>query len=109
MMPAVQVRLRQALCRTCPTPCDAFTAGVIVWDDPSVQCPLAPPRWEPCRDRARMGLGDAVATVAQPIARALDARLGTDIAHCAGCGQRQADWNAAVPDIRHPFRRKSDS
>jgi len=53
------------------------------------------------------GLGDAVAVVAQPIARMIDAASGgrTNVAGCGGCKQRQADWNAAMPDLRHPFTR----
>ena len=45
------------------------------------------------------GLGDAVASVAQPIARTLDALLGTDIAHCSGCTQRRETLNRFMPDI----------
>ncbi|HSV73454.1 MAG TPA: hypothetical protein VLH79_06820 [Chthonomonadales bacterium] len=46
------------------------------------------------------GLGDAVAVVALPIARVLDAALGTDIAHCGGCEQRRAALNRIVPDLK---------
>lgn len=42
------------------------------------------------------GLGDVVAMVAQPIARALDAALGTDMENCGGCGKRKAWLNEAV-------------
>lgn len=56
------------------------------------------------RPRAKtIGLGDAVAAVAQPIARAADAVLGTDITHCGGCASRRAALNAAVPDITRPL------
>jgi hypothetical protein len=43
------------------------------------------------------GLGDAVAAVAQPIAKAIDAVAGTNVAGCGGCAKRQAALNAAVP------------
>lgn len=43
------------------------------------------------------GLGDAVARVAKPIARAVDAMAGTRLAGCRGCGRRQDDWNKAFP------------
>ena len=43
------------------------------------------------------GLGDAVASVAQPIARALDAALGTKIVGCGGCASRKAYLNSLVP------------
>lgn len=38
-------------------------------------------------------LGDAVAVVAQPIARAIDAVAGTDIQNCGGCKKRQDALN----------------
>ena len=41
----------------------------------------------------RRGLGDLVAVVAQPIARAIDRVAGTDIEHCAGCARRRAVLN----------------
>jgi hypothetical protein len=43
------------------------------------------------------GLGDVVAVVAQPVAKALDAALGTDIQHCGGCQGRREWLNQAVP------------
>ena len=43
------------------------------------------------------GLGDVVAIVAQPVARALDAVLGTNLQNCGGCAKRQATLNAVVP------------
>ena len=47
------------------------------------------------------GLGDAVAAIAQPIARAIDSATGhrTNVAGCGGCKQRQAALNALVPDL----------
>jgi hypothetical protein len=35
------------------------------------------------------GLGDLVAAVAQPIARAIDAAAGTNISNCGGCKKRR--------------------
>lgn len=43
------------------------------------------------------GLGDAVATVAKPIARLIDDALGTDLQNCGGCAERQDFLNKAVP------------
>ena len=37
--------------------------------------------------------GDAVAAIAQPVARVLDAALGTDVQNCEGCKKRQAALN----------------
>ena len=41
--------------------------------------------------------GDAVATVAQPIAKAFDWAFGTDLSNCAGCKKMQANLNAGMP------------
>ena len=43
------------------------------------------------------GLGDVVATIAQPIARAIDQVAGTRLQTCSACKHRQALLNAAVP------------
>lgn len=49
------------------------------------------------------GLGDAVAAVAQPIARALDAVAGTSLAGCQPCKQRRAALNKALPNLKRPL------
>jgi hypothetical protein len=46
-----------------------------------------------------MKLGDAVAVVAQPIARGIDFALGTNIQGCAGCGHRQIILNQMGEDV----------
>lgn len=46
-----------------------------------------------------MRLGDAVATVAQPIARGIDSVFGTDIQHCSGCIGRQAALNQLSDEL----------
>jgi hypothetical protein len=43
------------------------------------------------------GLGDVVASIAQPIARVIDRVAGTDIQNCGGCKKRQEALNKAVP------------
>ena len=45
----------------------------------------------------RPGLGDQVATVAQPIARVVDRIIGTKLRKCGGCASRQDRLNAALP------------
>lgn len=50
-----------------------------------------------------LGLGDAVALVAEPIARLSDAVLGTKLVGCGGCAQRRAALNAIVPDVTKPL------
>lgn len=39
------------------------------------------------------GAGDLVAIPAKPIARGIDALIGTNLVNCGGCAKRQADWN----------------
>ena len=54
--------------------------------------------------RARpVGLGDVVAFVAQPIARAIDSMAHTQVAQCGGCKKRQEALNNLIPNI-NPFQ-----
>lgn len=46
------------------------------------------------RDWGFVGLGDKVATFAQPIARTIDRLLGTDLQNCGSCAERKAKLNA---------------
>ncbi len=41
----------------------------------------------------RLGLGDAVAAIAQPIAKAIDAVAHTNIQNCGGCKKRREMLN----------------
>ena len=51
-------------------------------------------KWARAKQHRKVaGLGDLVAVVAQPIARAIDRVAGTDIEHCAGCARRRAALN----------------
>jgi len=51
-------------------------------------------------ERAKLrGLGDVVAIVAQPVAMAIDAVAGTDLANCGGCQARQEALNKAFPMV----------
>ena len=43
------------------------------------------------------GLGDAVAVIAQPIARVIDSVLRTNVQGCGGCKARQAALNKSLP------------
>lgn len=45
------------------------------------------------------GLGDVVASIAQPIARAIDKVAGTKIAECGGCKRRREALNRIVPNL----------
>lgn len=53
----------------------------------------------------RIRLGDAVAAVAQPIAKAADAILGTKIANCGGCRKRRQILNRYT--FQPPFLKQS--
>ena len=43
------------------------------------------------------GLGDVVAKVAQPVAKAVDRVAGTDLQNCGGCKDRQKKLNQLFP------------
>lgn len=43
------------------------------------------------------GAGDAVAAVAKPAAKVIDAVAGTNLSNCAGCADRQEALNNAIP------------
>lgn len=58
---------------------------------------------KPIEARDMLGLGDAVAMVAQPIAKVIDRVAGTHIVGCGGCKQRQAFLNQLVPNIKPDF------
>jgi hypothetical protein len=50
-----------------------------------------------CDKEQLQGLCDAVAAVAQPIAKGIDAMFGTNIADCGGCKKRQTKLNKILP------------
>lgn len=54
----------------------------------------------------QFGLGDAVAAIANPLARALDATIGTHIEGCGGCAQRRKALNKLLPDLSKTVSRK---
>lgn len=56
-------------------------------------------RFTPITGRKPFGLGDAVALVARPVARAIDAAAGTNLVACAGCAKRREALNRAVPSL----------
>lgn len=49
------------------------------------------------------GAGDVAAAMFQPVAKAFDAILGTDIQNCSGCAERKEILNNAIP-----FTKKDD-
>jgi hypothetical protein len=61
--------------------------------------PSAPPGYTPPKIA---GLGDAVALLAQPVARLIDAVAGTSLQGCQGCAGRKAWLNEVVPFTNPP-------
>lgn len=59
----------------------------------AAQTPPPPPPENP------RGLGDLVATLAEPIARFSDAHLGTHLVGCQSCAERRAALNKIVPKL----------
>lgn len=111
-MSPLEVQVRRDICQGCASPCPEHQAGQIAHADPCAECPRR--EWhahgdcaegaEPPAEAAGIGLGDAVAAVAQPIARAVDALTGggTHLATCGGCKARQARWNRFRLGSRKP-------
>lgn len=62
----------------------------------------APHLDKPIEAKDILGLGDAVATVAQPVAKVIDAVFHTNVQGCGGCKKRQEALNNLVPNI-NPF------
>lgn len=85
--------VRADICRACPTPCE-HRASTTFHSARCSRCPAD--RWGAwrCTEQAKpmRGLGDLVAKVADPIARA----IGLDKSKC-GCAKRQEALNRLVP------------
>lgn len=106
-IPAAVQRIRADICSRCPMPCEHQQNPAWHATD-SAECPRShaeyPQRWhtwgacaEPSTTPELRGLGDAVAVVAQPIARMIDAAFGTNVQGCGGCKARQEKLNKALP------------
>ncbi len=113
-LPDYLIHSRRRLCRSCTQQCDAYLAATLQHSDPVLSCPLPNPRWTswPPSPPQSFGLGDAVAAVAQPIAKAIDAVAGTDMQHCGGCARRKERLNRLAPSLlpspRHPPHARHD-
>lgn len=81
MMPPEVISIRHDLCK-----CEGVNH-----DDPCAGCPIGHfGAYMICPEgETRPGLGDRVASIAQPIAKGIDAILGTNIANCGGCAKRK--------------------
>jgi len=97
-LPEGVMTVRRDLCLTCPTPCAQQHALEHYGKKASI-CPLPVPRWSHYGRLKPRGLGDAVAMVAQPIAKAIDAIAGTNIQQCGACKKRQEALNRIVPSL----------
>ena len=101
-MPWGVIEVRRELCETCPVPCPNQRA-LEFYGKAANACPLEIPRWNRYGRRNRTptnrGLGDMVASIAQPIARAIDSVAGTNIQQCGGCKKRQEALNKLVPNL----------
>lgn len=51
-----------------------------------------------------VALGDAVKSVAQPVARVIDRVLMTDLSNCKTCEERRQKLNEKYPDLRSIFQ-----
>jgi hypothetical protein len=102
-MKATEAQIRPVLARLRITPEDMAKAGATIrggWYECEDAAHKAMMREASARKRTAFGLGDAVAVVAQPIAKMLDLTLGTSIQNCGGCAQRREALNNLVPNIR---------
>lgn len=97
-MPVAVAEVRAEVCGRCDAPCE-HQRDAAFHSNPCAKCPRAwRSRWGhygQCVNYAppSSGLGDLVASVAQPIARAIDSVAGTNIAECGGCKKRRAMLN----------------
>lgn len=89
MIPTGVIQIRKELCAICADkahdPCAACDHGH--WGQYTSDC----------EKEKQIGLGDLVASVAQPIARGIDSIFGTNIQNCGGCKKRQQTLNEKFP------------
>lgn len=98
-IPQGVIEVRKELCHKCESKCEKFLLQKISHNDPCESCSKTPKAWNVYGKCELFGLGDAVAMVAQPIAKAIDAVAGTNIQGCGGCKKRQEALNNLVPNL----------
>lgn len=54
------------------------------------------------KEKSKIGFGDFIAKIAQPVARTIDSVVGTNIQNCGGCKKRQEALNNLIPNIKNP-------
>ena len=98
-IPSGVVEVRRSLCVKCESKCKEFESGTIDHNDPCHSCKATHQKWGVYGICSNFGLGDAVAAIAQPIARAIDSVAGTNVQQCGGCKKRQEALNKLVPNL----------
>jgi hypothetical protein len=88
-----QYEERKAICRVCEKNkiCNTRWTGLLKSQS---RCPDG--KWNSVpmiRSMVAHQYGDAVASMAQPIAQVIDYAFGTKSQNCGDCAQRQEDWN----------------
>lgn len=88
---------RRELCQRCKTPCE-HQNSVSFRHEGDSECPIG--RWMAYQLFVRAGwirLGDAVAAIAEPIAKISDRVLRTKIKGCSACAKRKDMLNHLIP------------
>lgn len=90
MIPPGVIEIRQSLCQKCARKAH----------DPCASCKHG--HWGRYEQTGceKSGRGKRIARVAKPIARGLDAVLGTQISKCGGCKQMEQDLDAGLPIVQ---------
>lgn len=100
-IPSGVVEVRGEICARCLAPC-VHQKAVTFQAQPCSACPINEwGQYGQCEafSAPTRGLGDLVATIAQPIARTIDRLAGTNLANCGGCKERQAALNRILPKV----------
>lgn len=96
-VPASILTYRKEQCRICPTPCE-FQGNTEWLSEGSNVCPKGRFMiWESFKRVPMRGLGDAVAAIAEPIAKASDAVFKTKLKGCSACRKRREMLNTLMP------------
>jgi hypothetical protein len=95
-IPTEVIEVRSDTCNLCESKC-GIADDADVKRDPCSSCPLN--KWGKYGKCQNFGLGDVIAVVAQPIAKAIDSVAGTNIQGCGACKQRQEALNKLIPNL----------
>lgn len=95
-LPNEVVEIRSEICSSCQTKCE-MADDLEFKINPCSSCHIH--KWGVYGRCKNFGLGDAVAAVAQPIAKAIDAVAGTNVQGCGACKKRQEALNKLIPSL----------